>query len=93
MSAYLNECGPYGKTVPEQLARTAELLAPFSQRAVSTKSRELKRVLWLRDTRGQVVEVAVIMRPGPSQSPATGGDIHIALHPLGRRPRADDESA
>lgn len=58
---------------------------------VSTNARELKRVLWLRDTRGQVVEVAVIMRPGPNQSPATGGDVHIALHPLGRRPRADGE--
>lgn len=32
-----------------------------------------------------VVEVVVILTPGPSQAAVTAGDIHLMLHPLGRR--------
>lgn len=50
---------------------------------------EVKRVLWLRNKQGQIVEVAVILQPGPSQATVTAGDVHLALHPLGRRARPE----
>ncbi len=44
-----------------------------------------KRILYLSEGGGVVVEVAVILTSPPSGSPVTAGEIHIALHPLARQ--------
>jgi serine/threonine protein kinase len=52
---------------------------------VASKRRPLKRVIYLSEGGGRVVEVAVIMTPPTaSEAPVTAGEVHIAFHPLAR---------
>ncbi len=44
----------------------------------------IKRVIYLREGGGHLIEVAVVMTPAPGESLVTAGEIHLALHPLGR---------
>ena len=57
----------------------------------STTNTQLKRVIFLSSEDEYTVEVAAILTPGPRNA-GPAGDIHIALHPLGRvAPEHNDE--
>lgn len=43
-----------------------------------------KRIIYLSEGGGHVVEVAVVMTAAPNRSEITAGDIHMTLHPLNR---------
>jgi PAS domain-containing protein len=43
-----------------------------------------KRIIYLSEGGGHVVEVAVILTAAPNRSEVTAGDIHMTLHPLNR---------
>lgn len=51
---------------------------------VASQRRTLKRIIYLSEGGGTVVEVAVVMTPAPNEAAVTAGDVHITLHPLGR---------
>ena len=51
---------------------------------VATNRTTRKRIIYLSEGGGHVVEVAVIMTAAPNRSEVTAGDIHITLHPLNR---------
>ncbi len=46
----------------------------------------IERVIYLAAGGGMSIEVAVLLTPSPSSSEVTGGDIHLALHPLRELP-------
>jgi len=47
-----------------------------------TRHQSLKRVIYLSEGGGAVVEAAIVMTPAPSSSEVTAGEVHLALHPL-----------
>jgi len=58
---------------PELFADLAETVA---------HRRIIKRVLFLHEAGGHVVEAAVILSPAPSNAEVTAGEVHLVLHPL-----------
>ncbi|RMH37052.1 MAG: serine/threonine protein kinase [Deltaproteobacteria bacterium] len=56
-------------------------------RRTATRRTPTKRVIYLSEGADRVVEVAVIMTsPSPSEASVTGGEVHVAFHPLARTP-------
>ncbi len=53
-------------------------------RLVLAKGRTLKRIIYLSEGGGVVVQVAVVMTPAAKDNPVTAGEVHLALHPLNR---------
>jgi len=52
---------------------------------VASARKSFKRIIYLSEGAGRVVEVAVIMTPpATTEAPVTGGEVHIAFHPLAR---------
>jgi len=54
-------------------------------RLVIARRRAIKRIVYLSEGGGHVVQVAVVLSPAPADAPVTAGEIHIALHPLARQ--------
>ncbi|HTM22941.1 MAG TPA: serine/threonine-protein kinase [Kofleriaceae bacterium] len=48
------------------------------------KRRQVKRILYLNEGGGHVVQVAVVLTPAGTAATVTAGEIHLALHPLAR---------
>jgi tRNA A-37 threonylcarbamoyl transferase component Bud32 len=48
------------------------------------KRTQVKRILYLNEGGGKVVQVAVVLSPAKPSASVTAGEIHIALHPLAR---------
>jgi hypothetical protein len=51
-------------------------------KTVIHKHTTIKRVIFLSEGGGQLVEAAVVLTPAPSSSQVTAGEVHMALHPL-----------
>jgi len=51
---------------------------------VASRGKTVKRLLYLNEGGGGVVEVAVILAPAAKASIVTKGEVHITLHPLNR---------
>ena len=47
-----------------------------------TKHQTVKRVIYLSEGGGQLVEAAVVLTPAPSSAQVTAGEAHMVLHPL-----------
>lgn len=50
----------------------------------AARRKTIKRLIYLNEGGGTVVEVAVILVPAPSDSIVTKGEVHMTLHPLNR---------
>jgi eukaryotic-like serine/threonine-protein kinase len=48
----------------------------------ATRHQAVKRVIYLSEGGGSMVEAAIVMTPAPSSSEVTAGEVHLALHPL-----------
>jgi eukaryotic-like serine/threonine-protein kinase len=57
-------------------------------RTVAIRHQTMKRVIYLSEGGGSLVEAALILTPPPSSTEVTAGEIHLALHPL-RQVRGD----
>src|SRR5262249_22682118 len=42
----------------------------------------IKRVIYLSEGGGSIVEAALVLTPPPSSSEVTAGEVHLVLHPL-----------
>jgi eukaryotic-like serine/threonine-protein kinase len=51
-------------------------------RAVGKTRQTIKRVIYLSEGGGRVVEAAIVMTPAPRSAEVTAGEVHILLHPL-----------
>jgi len=51
-------------------------------RTCASKHMTIKRVIYLSEGGGQLVEAAVVLTPAPSSTEVTAGEVHMALHPL-----------
>lgn len=51
---------------------------------VASRRKTIKRIIYLSEGGGVVVEVAVILSSPAANLPVTAGEVHIALHPLAR---------
>jgi PAS domain-containing protein len=58
---------------------------------VVSRRKTVKRIIYLSEGGGIVVEVAVILTPAEKSQPITAGEVHLTLHPLTRH--APDELA
>lgn len=56
-------------------------------KAVVAKHAIVKRVIYLSEGGGSVVEAAIVMSPAPMSTEVTAGEVHLALHPLRAMPR------
>jgi PAS domain-containing protein len=86
--AFLEFLGVAGQAAGIQLADSGltELYPALIDdlRTCADRRHPVKRVLYLSEGGGHTVEVAFIMTPAPSsEAPVTGGEIHLAIHPLG----------
>ncbi len=52
--------------------------------SVLEKKTPIKRILYLNEGGGKVIQVAVILSPAATAATITAGEVHIALHPLAR---------
>ncbi len=54
-------------------------------RRCAASRQQVKRIIYLSEGGGRVVDVAVIMSPAnPAEAPVTAGEIHLTFHPLAR---------
>ena len=60
--------------------------------ATPAKRAQLKRIIYLSEGGGLVVEAAVILTPAPSQTEVTAGEVYITLHPLRHVPAGGSSS-
>jgi tRNA A-37 threonylcarbamoyl transferase component Bud32 len=51
-------------------------------KTVIHKHTTIKRVIYLSEGGGQLVEAAVVLTPAPSSTQVTAGEVHMLLHPL-----------
>jgi len=51
---------------------------------VAEQRSAVKRILYLNEGGGKIVQVAVVLSPAGNDSTVTAGEIHVALHPLAR---------
>ncbi len=58
---------------------------------VLDKRGTIKRIIYLSEGGGVIVQVAVILTAAVTDAAVTAGEIHIALHPLARLERDDDD--
>ncbi len=56
-------------------------------KTVATKHATIKRIIYLSEGGGSVVEAAIVLSPAPSSTEVTAGEVHVALHPLRSMPR------
>jgi hypothetical protein len=61
-------------------------------KAVVSKHTALKRVIYLSEGGGSVVEAALVLTPPPSSTEVTAGEVHLVLHPLRLITRSPDDS-
>jgi PAS domain-containing protein len=85
--AFLEFLGVAGQAAGIQLADSglAEIYPALLDdlRGCADTRRPIKRVLYLSEGGGHTVEVAFLMTPAPSsEAPVTGGEVHLAIHPL-----------
>jgi hypothetical protein len=85
-AAFLEFLGVAGDAVNLELRDSAlpevypGLLADLQ--GAATSHRTIKRVIYLNEGGGRVVEAAVVLSPAPSAAEVTAGEIHVVLHPL-----------
>jgi PAS domain-containing protein len=51
-------------------------------RTVVSTRQTVKRVIYLSEGGGRVVEAALVMTPAPRSAEVTAGEVHLLLHPL-----------
>ncbi len=51
-------------------------------RTVATQRQTVKRLIYLSEGGGRIVEAAVVLTPASRTAEVTAGDVHILLHPL-----------
>jgi tRNA A-37 threonylcarbamoyl transferase component Bud32 len=51
-------------------------------RTVAVRHQAIKRVIYLSEGGGSMVEAALVLTPPPSSSEVTAGEVHLTLHPL-----------
>jgi PAS domain-containing protein len=90
--AFLEFLGVAGRAAGIQL-KDSGILEVYPQlmadlRATADQRHTIKRIIYLSEGGGTVVEVAVVMNVASALADVTAGEIHIALHPLGRLVRS-----
>jgi tRNA A-37 threonylcarbamoyl transferase component Bud32 len=51
-------------------------------KSVVSKHTAMKRIIYLSEGGGSVVEAALVLTPPPSSTEVTAGEVHVVLHPL-----------
>jgi len=60
---------------------------------VCSRRQPMKRIIYLSEGGGMVVEAAVVLSPSPSSTEVTAGEVHILLHPLRHVPTPGESSS